>query len=163
MDNYELAPDEVILFDDDVSRDDFNERLHLTLTSKKMIFEQTITKGFFKPQTEPKLIDTIMLDSIKIYNGSVQVQTKRSDVYIQTTENNFIIMFDSKIEAMKFTNKIIDTLTGTTMSKRGADKVRDMMSTVDDVLGFYTRDTIKGVLENGIAGTLLRGIKKTKK
>ena len=72
-------------------------------------------------------------------------------------------MFDSKIEAMKFTNKIIDTLTGTTMSKRGADKVRDMMSTVDDVLGFDTRDTIKGVLENGIAGTLLRGIKKTKK
>ena len=38
-----------------------------------------------------------------------------------------------------------------------------MMSTVDDVLGFDTRDTIKGVLENGIAGTLLRGIKKTKK
>lgn len=46
---------------------------------------------------------------------------------------------------------------------RGSEKVKDAFNKVDDVLGFNTRDTIKGVIENGVAGTLLKGIKKHKK
>lgn len=42
-------------------------------------------------------------------------------------------------------------------------KFKGAINTVDDVLGFDTRDTIKGVLENGITGTLFNGIKKIKK
>ena len=33
----------------------------------------------------------------------------------------------------------------------------------DDVLGFDTRGTVKGVIENGITGTLLKGIKRKDK
>ena len=34
---------------------------------------------------------------------------------------------------------------------------------IDETLGLNTRDTLKGVLENGIKGTLINGIKNKKK
>lgn len=166
MGNYELANDEVILMDTDVFREDLvknGDKLHLTLTSKKMIFEHTITKGIFKSKTETQLSDIVMLDSIKVYNGKVQLQQKGNCLYVQTYNKNFSINFSGRIEAMKFANKIIDTITCTTMSDRGINKVKQAINKVDDVLGFDSRDTIKGVLENGIAGTILNGVKKNKK
>ena len=48
------------------------------------------------------------------------------------------------------------------MSDRGVKKVKNAFDKVDDVLGFDTRGTVKGVIENGITGTLLKGIKKEK-
>ena len=162
MNNYELEKDEVILMDTDEVNYNSNN-LHLILTSKKIIFEQTETKGLFKTQTKTKIIDIIMLDNIKIYKEKVQVKQKGCDVFIQTIEKNFSIIFDSRIDAMKFVTKIIDTLTDTTISDRGANKVKKAINKVDDVLGFDTRGTVKGVLENGLAGSVLKGIKKKKK
>lgn len=166
MDNYELANDEVILMNTDVFREDLGktgDKYHVTLTSKKIVFENTITKGIFKSKTETKLADIVMLDSIKIYNGKVQIQQKSNNLYIQTSNKNFSITFSGRIETMKFVNKIIDTITCTTMSDRGINKVKSAINKVDDVLGFDSRDTIKGVLENGITGTILNGVKKNKK
>lgn len=129
-----------------------------------MIFEQskTIKIGVFKTKTEKVIVNTIMLKNIKIYNGKIQIQQKGSNVYVQTIENNFNINFNSIIEAMKFVTKITDTITETTISERGTEKIKGAFDKVDDVLGFNTRDTIKGVIENGITGTILKGIKKNK-
>lgn len=44
----------------------------------------------------------------------------------------------------------------------GGNMIKGAFNTVDDVLGIDTRGTIKGVLENGIASTLLKGFKKKK-
>ena len=38
------------------------------------------------------------------------------------------------------------------MSDRGVKKVKNAFDKVDDVLGFDTRGTVKGVIENGITG-----------
>ena len=66
------------------------------------------------------------------------------------------------LEARKFTGKIIDAVTGTTVAKRGSNKIKDAFNMVDDTLGLDTRGTIKGVLENGVKGTILNGIAKKK-
>lgn len=165
MNNYELAADEVILYENYVMRDNFQDSSKMILTSKKMIFEKTKTSkaGLFKTKTETIIADTVMLETIKLYNGKVQIQQKSSDVYIQTTEKNFTIKFDGIMEARKFVTKITDAITGTTIFKRGTEKVKKTLDTVDDVLGFKTRDTIKGVIENGVVVSLLNGIKKKKK
>lgn len=81
---------------------------------------------------------------------------------MQTTKNNFNINFNSIVEAMKFVTKVTDAITETTISERGTEKVKGAFNKVDDVLGFNTRETLKGVIENGITGTLLKGIKKNK-
>lgn len=61
-------------------------------------------------------------------------------------------------KANKFVTKVVNTITGTTTTERGADKIKGAINAVDDVLGIDTRDTLKGVIENGIAGTLIKGI-----
>ena len=67
------------------------------------------------------------------------------------------------LKANKFVTKVIDTITGTTITERSTSKIKGAINTVDDVLGIDTRSTLKGVVENGITGTLLKGIKNKKK
>lgn len=164
MDDYNLEEDEVVLYKGFVFRDDIEGSSNLILTSKKIIFEQakTIKIGLFKTKTEKVIVDTVMLENIKIYNSKVQIQQKNSKVYVQTTKNNFNINFNSIVEAMKFVTKVTDAITETTISERGTEKVKGAFNKVDDVLGFNTRETLKGVIENGITGTLLKGIRKNK-
>ena len=68
MNNYELAKDEVILYENSY----LQEYSKLILTSKKIIFEKTNTVkiGLFKTKTETIISDIIMLEDIKQYNGN---------------------------------------------------------------------------------------------
>lgn len=158
MGNYELQADEVILYEGIATSKEYKGSLQLVLTSQKMILEKE--KGIFKKEKE--LVDIIPLENVKTYNNEVQVKQKGTDVTIQTVEKNIIFSFSGMLEARKFTGKIIDAVTGTTLAKRSSDKIKDAFNMVDDTLGLDTRGTIKGVLENGVKGTLINGIRKKK-
>lgn len=159
MNNYQLENDEVILIEDIVSHNEFKSGVHLTLTSKRMIFEKS--KGFLKKELELK--DIMNLNEIKIHNDKPQISQKGSEVNIQSINKNIKLTFDGMIKANKFVTKVVDSITGTTITERSTTKIKGAINTVDDVLGINTRETIKGVVENGITGTLLKGIKKNKK
>ncbi len=163
MSNYVLDNDEVILLNLMGSLDE--DIVYITLTSKKIILEQDVKekKGLFRSETKKVLLDTIMLDTIKTYNGKVQVEQKGSIIFIQTTNKNYTFTLSSFLDASKFVTKIRDAVTGTTMTDRGIEKVNHTFDRVDSVLGFNTRESVKGVIENGVAGTLLKGIKKKDK
>lgn len=165
MKNYALAEDEVILLTTEVYYNDVEDKLLLTLTSKKIIIEKVEIKkvSLLKKEEDKKVINIVNISDIKLYNNKVQVHQKNTEVYIQTIKNNFTIKFDNAIEAVKFVTKVTDAVTGTTISDRGVKKVKNAFDKVDDVLGFDTRGTVKGVIENGITGTLLKGIKRKNK
>ena len=123
--------------------------------------------AFQKPSSgrEPKPIHSIPysvaqpLDKgYKNYYSIIQ----GSEVEVQTVEQNLTIVFSGMIEARKFTGKIVDAVTGTTLAKRSSNKIKDAFTMVDDTLGLDTRGTIKGVLEKGVKGTILNGIGKKK-
>ena len=59
--------------------------------------------------------------------------------------------------------KIINAVTGTTMAERGSEKVKGAFNIVDETLGLDTRGIAKGIIENGIKGTIINGIKKKDK
>lgn len=158
MSNFELQSDEVVLFEGVVTCKTYRGSLKLTLTSQKLILERE--KGLIKKEKE--LVDIILLESVKFYNDAAQIKQKGSEVEIQTTEKNITLVFSGMIEAMKFSGKIVDAVTGTTLAKRGSNKIKDAFSMVDDALGLDTRGTIKGVLENGIKGAIWNGIGKKK-
>lgn len=158
MANYELRPDEVILYEGTATCNSYKGSLLLTLTSQKIVFEKE--KGLFKKERE--LIEILPLESVKFYNDAAQIKQKGSEVEVQTTEKNLAMVFSGMFEARKFTGKIIDAVTGTTLAKRGSNKVKDAFAIVDDTLGLDTRGTIKGLLENGVKGTILNGIGKKK-
>lgn len=158
MANYELQPEEVVLYEGAVTRKAYKGNLLMTLTSQKLIFEKE--KGLFKKERE--LVDIILLESVKFYNDAAQIKQKGSEVEVQTVEQNLTILFSGMIEARKFTGKIVDAVTGTTLAKRSSNKIKDAFTMVDDTLGLDTRGTIKGVLEKGVKGTILNGIGKKK-
>ena len=158
MANYRLQPDEVILFEGVVTGSNAKGNMLVTLTARQLIFERE--KGLIKKQSE--LIETICLDNVKFYNEETQIEQKGSTVTIQTIEKNITLTFSGILEARKFTGKIIDAITGTTVAKRGSDRIKSAFKMVDDTLGFDTRGTIKGLVENGVKGTIINGIGKKK-
>lgn len=158
MGNYKLLVDEVVLYEGVVTSKNYKGTLQLTLTSQKIIFEKE--KGLFKKERE--LIDVFPLDSVKVYNNAAQVKQKGDTVEIQTIGKNVSVEFSSMLDARKFTGKIVDAVTGTSIIRRGSDKIKDAFSIVDDTLGLDTRGTIKGILENGVKGTIINGLGKKK-
>ncbi len=158
MANYELQPEEVVLYEGAVTCKAYKGNLLMALTSKKVIFEKE--KGLFKKERE--LVDTIPLESVKFYNDAAQIKQKGYEVEVQTVYKNLTIIFSGMLEARKFTGKIVDAVTGTTLAKRSSNKIKDAFNMVDDTLGLDTRGTIKGVLEKGVKGTILNGIGKKK-
>lgn len=156
--NYTLQSDEAVLYEGTVTSRDYKGNIIITLTSQKLVIEKE--SGVFKKVRE--ILDNIGLENVKIYNGTAQVKQKMCDVEIQTVDKNITVTFSGMIEARKFSGKLIDTVTGTTFAKRVSDKTKGAIDMVDDTLGVDTRGTIKGVLEQGIKGTLLNGIRKMK-
>ena len=158
MKNYELNQDEILLHESTITSDNYKGVLQFTLTSQRIILEKE--KGIFKKEIE--LLDIISLADIKFYNEEAQIKNKGCNIDIQTKVKNLTLIFSGLIEAKKVTNKLIDAATGTTLAKRVSDKTKAAFNIVDETLGFDTRETIKGVLENGVKGTLLNGIRKKK-
>ena len=158
MANYELLADEVVLYQGAVTSKNYKGSLQMTLTSHKIVLEKE--KGLFKKELE--LIDIILLETVKFYNNAAQIKQKNDTVEIQTTDKNIALVFSGMIEARKFTSRIVDAVTGTTLAQRSSDKIKDAFGMVDDTLGLDTRGTLKGILENGVKGTLLNGIGKKK-
>lgn len=157
--NYSLQAEEVILFEGEAESKDYKGSLIVTLTSQKLIIEKET--GVFKKIRE--IIEQISIADVKIYNGTAQIKQKGSNVEIQTIPKNITLEFSGIIEARKFTSKIIDTVTDSTVAQRVSNKTKDAIEIVDDTLGLDTRETTKSVLEQGIIGTILHGIGKKKK
>lgn len=158
MSNFEIQAEEVILYEGTATSKSYKGTLQVTLTSHKLVFEKE--KGIFKKERE--LIDIIPLETIKIYNDTAQIKQKGDSVDIQAVDKNFTLSFEGMLEARKFTGKIVDATTGTTLAKRGSSKIKEAFSMVDDTLGLDTRGAIKGILENGVKGTIINGLGKKK-
>ena len=154
-----LFEDEVVLYEGTATSNTYKGNLNITLTSYRIVVEKE--KGIFKKEIE--LLDTISLESIKIHNDTAQIKQKGNSAEIQTKEKNITLSFSGIFEARKFVGKTVDATTGTTLAKRSSEKVKSAFNMIDDTLGVDTRDTIKSVLEQGVKGTIVNGIKNIRK
>ena len=166
MRTFEMSDDEVILYQGYVYCDDETE--NLTLTSKKIVFEkeEKVKTGFMKNEKNTILVDQLILENIKQFNGNYLVNQKGSTVSIQSVNKDYSIIFEDMLKAKVFVTKVMDALTAKSLSQRGVDKVKGAIDTVDDILGFDTRQTLKGTIEHGIninIGGISFGKKKNKK
>ena len=123
-----------------------------------LVFEKE--KGIFKKERE--LVEIVALDTVKTYNDAAQIKQKGDTVEVQTVSANIALTFSGMLEARKFAGKMVDAVTGTTLAQRSSEKIKGAFGMVDDTLGLDTRGAIKGILENGVKGTILNGIGKKK-
>ena len=171
MERYQLQSDETVLYEGEVIKVDKYKKesfmdsfstpptTELILTNKNIVLTTRIKKMFAKEQIN---VEVFSLTDIKIYDDMPQVKQNKINVEIYLTLGEIYLDFHSKLEATKFYQVAIQTLTGKSLATRGAEKVKGGISLVDDTLGINTVDTVKGVLENGLAGTLFSGFKKSK-
>ena len=157
MTNYTLQSNETILYQGNVSLEKRNGTVEMILTNLNLVFIITVKKFLAKAQVD---VETYSVQDIKIYNNAPQIKQKNSRVEIFLTCGEIVANFDSMFEAGKFVNSALRLLTGKTMAERSADKFKGAVGLVDDTLGINTVGTVKNVLENGIAGTLLGGFGK---
>lgn len=158
MANFDLLPEEVVLYEGSVTSKNYKGTILLTLTSLKLVFEKE--KGIFKKERE--LVEIVALDTVKTYNDTAQIKQKGDTVEVQTVSANIALTFSGMLEARKFAGKMVDAVTGTTLAQRSSEKIKGAFGMVDDTLGLDTRGAIKGILENGVKGTILNGIGKKK-
>lgn len=157
MENYMLQPDEVVLFQGNVTLGRQNGSTELILTNLFLVFIIRPKKLFSKIQAT---VEKYPVGEIKIYDDIPQIKQTGASVEIFLTSGEFVVGFYSTFEAKKFVNSALRLLTGKTMSERGADKFKNALGLEDDALGIDTVGTAKNVLENGIARTLLGGFGK---
>ena len=157
MTNYALQPNEIILYQGNVSIEKRNGTVEMILTNLNLVLIITVRKFLAKAQVD---VETYPIQEIKIYNNEPQIKQKNARVEIFLTSGEIAANFDSMFEAGKFVNSALRLLTGKTMAERSADKFKGAVGLVDDTLGINTVGTVKNVLENGIAGTLLGGFGK---
>lgn len=160
MDKYNLKSDESVLYKNYVFLDGIKGNVLLQLTNHNFIF--TISrklKIFGEPETKVKVFP---VKSVKFYKDEPQIKHKGHIVEVYFEKSQAEIHFTSSVEASKFSMKAWELLTGKTIQSRGADKVKGAIGLVDDTLGIDTMDTVKGVFENGLVGSIIGGTKRKK-
>lgn len=171
MERYQLKSDETVLYEGEIIKVDKYKKesfmdsfstppaTELMLTNKNIILTTRIKKMFSKEQIN---VEIISLADIKVYDDIPQIKQSKINIEIYLSSGELYLSFHSKLEATKFHQIAVQTLTGKSLATRGAEKVKDGIGLVDDTLGISTVDTLKGVLEKGLTGTLFSGLKKSK-
>ena len=153
---YKLESDEVALFESDVSLKENKDKNVILITNHNIVIETTKKKMFKKPEFSLQVYPT---SDIKLYNDQPQIKQKSNDVFVSLINKELQLTFESMFLARKFVTKAIESVTGKTVSVRGAGKIKSAIGLVDDTLGIDTIGTISGVMENGVVKSILGGTK----
>jgi len=154
MEYYKLGENESPLFKCDCS-----DELKIILTNLNFVFIN-INKRLL--HSDEAVVEVIPKEDVKFYNEKPQIKQQGSLVEMYFKHQEKSVTFNSRMDAYKFVHTANELLTGHTMAERGAAKVKDGITLVDDTLGFSTVDTVKGVIENGVIGSIFGGIGKKK-
>lgn len=153
---YKLEPDEVALFESDVSLKENKDKNVILITNHNIVIETTKKKMFKKPEFSLQVYPT---SDIKLYNDQPQIKQKSNDVFVSLINKELQLTFESMFLARKFVTKAVESVTGKTVFARGAGKMKSAIGLVDDTLGIDTIGTISGVMENGVVKSILGGTK----
>lgn len=159
MENYKLLSNESVLYKGDVSLSSRKGgTAELILTNLNVVLMIKSKKSFFANiETE---VEVYPVDTIKVYEGEPQLKQSDVELEIFFTTDEIKVSFNSKMELMKFKLTATKLITGKSIQERGADKVKGAINLVNNTLGVDTVQTVKGVFENGIVGSVLGGFGK---
>jgi hypothetical protein len=163
MKNFSLGSNEALLFEGSVVRKNTTNskaiRVSLYLTNLNLIFEIIHRKLFAKSEVE---IEYIPISQIKVYNDIPQIKTSGYEVTVFFLDHEEEYSFDERKEARKFTNISYKLITGKDLGDRGSEVVKAGLSKIDNALGINTMETVSGILERGVIGSVIGGIKGKK-
>ena len=158
MEKYVLQSNEVLLYESEVNvRGLEKSKVNFIITNLYFVTEITNKLGFRKYETT---VEKYSVEDIKFYNDKPQIIQKKEVVTLYFTYKELEISLYSSFEASKLANKAIEAVTGKGTVARGAGSVKKAIGLVNETLGIDVIGTIAGCVENGVAGTLFKGIGK---
>lgn len=165
MKYYSLQPNEVVIFEEEATLiDTKTDKLLFSSINGELILTNinivTITKSKKLFSKEQVTVKVFPIEEIKLYNENPQIKQTDMNVEVYLINEKINLSFNSKSKAYKFTSKIIELITGKSISVRGAAKVKGALSLVDDTLGIKTVETVKDVIENGVIRSVFGGVGK---
>lgn len=156
MNEYKLKSDESVLFKGNGSIEGIKGSAKIQLTNYNIVLDISAKKNLFSKADTSVLVYPI--NKIKVYKNEPQVKAKGYKVEIYLEDEQITLSFISKVEAQKFILKAKELITGKTIQSRGIGKIKDTLDMVDDTLGIDVADVAKGVLGNGVVGTIVGGL-----
>lgn len=157
MKDYQLKPDEVVLYKGavDYSEQDGNTQLVFTnlnvvlITKSKKIFEE-----------EKVEIEEFSLSKIKFFNDVPQVKREKLTVEIYFTDGEVEFSFEKQSELHKFLTAALKLLTGKSSAERTAAKVKNAIALVNDTLGIDVVKETGSSIKEGIPGKTFTALAK---
>lgn len=163
---YQFEEDEIVLFRARCVWDYTGSLLNryngeVILTNKNLVIYKSFIKLFTKPENN---IIVHPISDITIYNDKPQVKVKLMTCELYVKNIGYRFNFSMALnDATKFSNAIMELLTGKTFTDRSAEKVKGTINLVDNTLGINSVETTVDVLKNGLAKTSFRILKKKTK
>ncbi len=165
MDNYVLAPDEVVLYHGELkSKEGSKAKVEVMLTNLFLAFICK-TKKIFKEEIN---VEAYPMDTIKVYNENPQIIRKNAKVEIYFKDSEHFFEFNDVKEAKKFVNQALALATGRNKFFRAVDKTKKVINDIDTEFGVDTVGTVKNIANvatksNKVAGAVKKVIGLTVK
>ena len=124
MDSYKLKETEVVLYKGEIILSDYqaNAKLYLTNENLVLVNEQSDT------------VEVYPIDSIKMYKGIPQINSKGHNVEIYLKDKEIEFSFVKKGDLSKFKTVAFELLTGKTKAERRAEKVKGSIELINNTL-----------------------------
>lgn len=167
MSSYKLDSRETVLYKGTILNFSANEKhnsigstvsYELMLTNLNMIFVTKVKKILSK---EEAFYIAKPIETIKIYEDKPQIKQKGTNFEVYFSDQEYTFSLPNKFEAIKLHNKIMELVTGKSVSVRNSEKFKSAVDLVDNTLGIDSLGTVTGVLQNGVKGVLFNGISKS--
>lgn len=128
MENYTLAPDEVLLYKGTVTEaEDPDTEIELLLTNLNIVFVRGLA--------EEILLEQYPVSDIKVYKDTPQLKQKNRRVEIFLTSGEKTVVFKTFLDAARFTEQVMELITGQSVLVRGAGKFKKTVDGINAALG----------------------------
>ncbi len=149
MKNYDLMEDEVVLYHGNVLAKKKKEKLELILTNYYLVLIKETKKLFSAPEVD---VEKHSVNAIKIYKEKPQVCQKENFVEVYMTSGEMELLFADKKEAKHFVRAAFEICTGKSRARRGFEKVKKAVATVNEELGIDTIDAVASLATTAVSG-----------
>jgi methylthioribose-1-phosphate isomerase len=155
MGAYTLQANEVVLYKGTALVNNSKQSSELVLTNLRFLIITRTKKLLAKEVVDVK---TYSQENVKVYNGVPQIKQNKNMVTIYFSDTVVTLEYDSIVAPIKLVSEMTKLVSGKTSIERGADKMMGVVDLVDNTLGIDSVNAIKGIVKNGVGGTLFFGI-----
>ena len=156
MENYELKPNEFLLYKGDVLLGTNKKAsTQLIFTNINFVFVTKIKKLFSE---EEVIVKNYAVADLKFYKNEPQIKVSKKDVEMYFTTGEVEFSFASGAEFKKFYNEALKLFLNKTMFETKVEKVKEKIETINETFDVDIVDATVNVVKKDVSKAVSDGI-----